>query len=362
MKIASVVGARPQFIKAAVVSAALKEAGLAEVMIHTGQHYDYEMSALFFEQLGIPEPAYNLNVGSDSHGAQTARILEGVESVLLSDPADLLLVYGDTNSTLAGALAAAKLHVPVAHVEAGLRSFNRRMPEEINRVLTDHLSELLFVPTALAVENLKREGIDGGSKVHLTGDVMFDAVLRFRELYERERARVLGELGLQPGGYFAATVHRAENTDDQKRLEAIVEAFGAIGREVARVVWPVHPRTRHKLDTLGVNVGDRVALVPPLGYLEMQALLSGARGVLTDSGGLQKEAAFHGCPTITLRAETEWPETLATGGNVLADADPERIVAAARRAAGRFEPPAAFGGGEAAREIAAVIRDWSRGA
>jgi UDP-GlcNAc3NAcA epimerase len=348
MRVATIVGARPQFIKAAILSAALKEAGVEEVMIHTGQHYDYAMSELFFEQLGLAAPAHNLGVGSASHGAQTARILEAIEQVLLADKFDMLVVYGDTNSTLAGALAAAKLLIPVAHVEAGLRSFNRRMPEEINRVLTDHVSDLLFAPTEGAVANLVREGIDE-KKIHVTGDVMFDAVLRFQPLFARERIRET--LGLGERQYFVATIHRAENTDDPARLDAIVRAFETIASEVAPIVWPLHPRTRGKLQ----QTVRGVQLIDPIGYFEMQALLGAARGALTDSGGLQKEAAFHGVPTITLRDETE---TVASGANVLVGADETRIVAAARAASGRVAPPAGFGRGNAAQIISSAIIEW----
>jgi UDP-N-acetylglucosamine 2-epimerase len=340
-----------------MVSAALKAQGIAEVMIHTGQHYDYEMSALFFEQLGLSEPAHNLGVGSDSHGAQTARILAGVEQVLLRDRPDLLVVYGDTNSTLAGALAAAKLAIPVGHVEAGLRSFNKAMPEEINRVLTDHVSDLLLVPTELAVENLRREGI-AGEHVVLTGDVMYDAVLTFRALYERERARVLRDLEVEENDYFVATIHRAENTDQGDRLAAIVAGLSGIAAELAPVVWPIHPRTRNRLTDLGIGMDARVLLAAPVGYIEMQALVTGARGVLTDSGGLQKEAAFHGVPTLTLRDETEWPETVVAGCNVLVGADVERMVTAARAIDGRRAPPTGFGRGDAASRIAATIHNW----
>lgn len=357
MKIATIVGARPQFIKAAVLSIALREAGIEEVLIHTGQHYDYEMSELFFEQLCLAPPAHNLGVGSASHGAQTARILEGIEAILLSDKFDLLVVYGDTNSTLAGALAAAKLLIPVAHVEAGLRSFNRRMPEEVNRVLTDHVSDLLFAPTETAVANLIREGLEP-ARIHLTGDVMFDAVVRFQPLFAMERERMLSSLELEERRYFVATIHRAENTDDPVRLGAITGALEAIAEELGPVVWPVHPRTRAKLASSGRDL-PRVRLIDPIGYLEMQALLGEARGALTDSGGLQKEAAFHGVPTITLRDETEWTETVEAGVNVLVGADPNRIVAAARAASGRVSPPAGFGRGDAGRITADAIRDWA---
>jgi UDP-GlcNAc3NAcA epimerase len=357
MRVMSVLGARPQFIKAAMVSRALKDARLEEITVHTGQHYDYDMSRLFFEQLGLDSPPHNLEVGSGSHGAQTGRILEQVEALMLTERPDMVLVYGDTNSTIAGALAAAKLHIPVAHVEAGLRSFNRTMPEEVNRVVTDHLSDLLFVPTDSAVANLRREGIPD-SKIVLTGDVMLDSVKRFESLFRRERDQLFQQLRLSDRNYFVATVHRAENTDEAARLEAIVGAFQAIADEDVPVVWPVHPRTRKRLGEIGFQAGGRLLLLDPIGYIQMQALLTGARGVLTDSGGIQKEAAFHGVPTVTLRDETEWPETIDAGCNVLAGASREGIVKAALAASGRLDPPAGFGDGQAAARIAASIVAW----
>jgi UDP-GlcNAc3NAcA epimerase len=357
VRVMSVLGARPQFIKAAMVSRSLKDARLEEIMVHTGQHYDYDMSRLFFEQLGLDIPPHNLEVGSGSHGAQTGRILEQVEALMFAQRPDMVLVYGDTNSTIAGALAAAKLHIPVAHVEAGLRSFNRAMPEEINRVVTDHLSDLLFVPTDSAVANLRREGIPD-SKIVLTGDVMLDSVKRFESLFRRERDQLFQQLRLSDRNYFVATVHRAENTDEAVRLEAIVGAFQAIADEDVPVVWPVHPRTRKRLGEIGFQPGERLLLLDPIGYIQMQALLTGARGVLTDSGGIQKEAAFHGVPTVTLRDETEWPETINAGCNVLVGASREGIVKAALAASGRLDPPAGFGDGHAAARIAASIVAW----
>lgn len=357
----SVLGARPQFIKAAMVSAALRKHGLDEIVVHTGQHYDYEMSKLFFEQLGLADAPYNLEIGSGSHGAQTGRILEEVEKVMLAEKPDMVIVYGDTNSTIGGALAAAKLHIPVAHVEAGLRSFNRRMPEEINRVVTDHLSDILFAPTQSAIVNLRREGIEE-ARIIVTGDVMLDSVRKFEPLYVRERERVFRELDVVDRGYFVVTVHRAENTDDVARLRAIVDAFVEIGRELAPVIWPVHPRTRKRLKDMAIDGGSGLRLIEPIGYLEMQVLLNGARGALTDSGGVQKEAAFHGVPTMTLRDETEWPETIDAGCNVLVGAVRERIVEAAVRTSGRVTPPAGFGNGDASGIIAKSISAWhSRG-
>ncbi len=316
MKIATVVGARPQFIKAAVVSRALRSSpGMEEILIHTGQHYDENMSDVFFEELEIPRPDHHLGVGSGSHGAQTGRMLQEIEKVFTAEEPDWALVYGDTNSTLAGALVAAKLHVPVAHVEAGLRSFNRRMPEEINRVLADHASDILFAPTETAVENLRREGIVG-DKVRPVGDVMYDAALYYAEK-ANERSRVLSELGIEPEGYVLATVHRAENTDDPANLRAIVEGLSMVV-EKRPVVLPLHPRTHAALTREGLFeiASERIMLVDPVGYLDMVMLEKRACVIATDSGGIQKEAFFHGVPCVTLREETEWVETVALGWNV----------------------------------------------
>lgn len=317
MKITTVVGARPQFIKAAAVSRVLWSApGVQEVLVHTGQHYDENMSEVFFRELEIPEPDYNLEIGSGSHGAQTGRMLEAIEKVLLEEKPDWVLVYGDTNSTLAGALAAVKLHIPVAHVEAGLRSFNRRMPEEINRVLTDHAADMLFAPTRAAVENLRRESISE-ERIHLVGDVMYDAALFYGEKARRE-SRVLERLGLKPEKYILVTIHRAENTDDPSRLQAIVEGLCEVGKSVP-VVFPVHPRTRKALERHGL-LEEAVAslrLIEPVGYLDMVMLEQNACLIATDSGGVQKEAFFYRVPCVTLRGETEWTELVDLGWNKL---------------------------------------------
>lgn len=312
LKVVTVLGARPQFIKAAPVSRALQEAGIAEAIIHTGQHFDRKMSAVFFDELGIPEPAFNLGVHSLNHGAMTGRMLEAIEPILQAEMPDWILVYGDTNSTIAGALAAAKLHIPVAHVEAGLRSFNRRMPEEINRVVTDHVSDLLLCPTQTAVENLAAEGITRG--VHHVGDVMYDATLAALGA-ARSRSRILEELGRTPRTYAVATIHRAENTSDPVRFGAVVEWLRARAREMP-IVMPVHPRTRSLIDAAMPPVAG-LQLIEPLGYFDMTLLMSQARGVYTDSGGLQKEAYFHRVPCVTLRDETEWVETVEAGWNRL---------------------------------------------
>ncbi|WP_243028299.1 non-hydrolyzing UDP-N-acetylglucosamine 2-epimerase [Thermus albus] len=316
-KVLSVVGARPQFIKAALVSRALRNTPeVSEVLVHTGQHYDKNMSEVFFRELDIPEPDYNLGIGGGTHGQNTGRMLEAIEEVLLRERPHWVLVYGDTDSTLAGALAAAKLHIPVAHVEAGLRSFNRRMPEEINRVLTDHIADLLFAPTEVAVRNLLREGIPP-DKVYWVGDVMYDAALYYGEKAEGQ-SRILSKLGLKPKGYILATIHRAENTDDPVRLGVILQAFAEVHREIP-VVFPVHPRTRKRAEAFGLGpLLDAVMAVDPVGYLDMVMLEKNARLIATDSGGVQKEAFFYRVPCVTLREETEWQELLDLGWNKLA--------------------------------------------
>jgi UDP-GlcNAc3NAcA epimerase len=324
MKVLTIVGARPQFIKAAPVSRELRKQH-HEVLVHTGQHYDATMSDIFFRELEIPEPDYNLAIGSGPHGEQTGAMLAAIERVLLVENPNWVLVYGDTNSTLAGALAAAKLHCKVAHVEAGLRSFNRRMPEELNRVLTDHISDLLFCPTETAVDNLAREGITDG--VHLVGDVMHEALLWAAEK-AKVRSTILQDLRVERKRYLLVTVHRAENTDDPARLRAILDAFAAIGEQI---VFPVHPRTRKALQDLAVGSLPRhVKMIEPVGYLDMVELEHSARLILTDSGGIQKEAYWFGVPCITLRDETEWVETVTSGWNVLVGADTTRIVSTVR--------------------------------
>lgn len=313
LKIATVIGARPQFIKAGAVSRVIAgRDDVAEVLIHTGQHFDDAMSAVFFRELDLPEPSYNLNVVSQSHGQMTGRMLEQVEAVLCEERPDLVLVYGDTNSTLAGALAASKLNIPIAHIEAGLRSFNRRMPEEVNRVVTDHISSIQLCPTQASVENLRREGIV--ENVHHTGDVMFDATL-FTINGAARHSAVISRLGLTRGQYAVCTVHRAENTDDPARLMALASYLRTIGTQQT-LVLPLHPRTRGALARHEIDLGP-VVMIEPLGYVDLQALVAGAAIVYTDSGGLQKEAYFHGKPCVTLRDETEWVETISHGWNRL---------------------------------------------
>lgn len=349
MRVASIVGARPQFIKAAMVSRVLRKVH-EEVLIHTGQHYDPNLSQVFFDVLGLAEPDMNLGVGSGRHGAQTGRMLEALESVLRDVEPDLVLVYGDTNSTLAGALAAVKLHQPVAHVEAGVRSFNRTMPEEINRVLVDQISRPLFCPTARAVEHLRREGVTEG--VHRVGDVMLDAALQHAEAASKTHA--YQPFGLDPGEYFLLTVHRPRNADDAGRLRTILDAMAASG---LRTLFPAHPRTRKVMDeaSLSEQFGTSLDVVEPVDYLAFLSLLADAAKVVTDSGGVQKEAYFLEVPCVTLRGETEWEETLPGGWNVLVDADAGRIRGALEAKPEGSPRREQFGDGQAAEKIAAVL-------
>ena len=317
MKCLTIIGARPQFIKAATVSRAFQNSSnIQEILVHTGQHYDENMSGIFFEELEIPPPHYNLNIGSGTHGMQTGRMLETIEKVLLSEKPDWVIVYGDTNSTLAGALAAVKLHIPIAHIEAGLRSFNRKMPEEINRILTDHSSDLLFPPTNIAVKNLQQEGITK-DKIHLVGDVMYDAALFYSEKAE-SKSTIIDDLSLEPNNYILATVHRAENTDNPENLQNIFEALSLINQDI-KVILPLHPRTKNALSRQGMleQISRSIQIIGPLGYLDMVMLEKNARLIITDSGGVQKEAFFHNIPCTTLREETEWLELVESGWNTL---------------------------------------------
>ncbi len=351
MKIVSVVGARPQFIKAAQVSKEIRKRH-EEIIVHTGQHYDPPMSGNFFDELKIPKPDFDLGVGSGTHAEQTGKMVVGVEKILMDEEPDLVLVYGDTNSTLAGGLAAVKVHIPVAHVEAGLRSFNNKMPEEINRILVDRMSQLLFCPTTTAVENLKKEGITKG--VHLVGDVMYDAALHNKEL--AMKSQMLEKLGLRKKEYLLVTVHRPSNTDKRENLEAIVDALISSGETI---VLPVHPRTLKSLKKfkLHAKLDEAIKLIEPAGYLDFTYLAMNAKKILTDSGGVQKEAYFHGVPCITLREETEWVETVKDGWNVLVGANRERILDAIRTFEPKGERRESYGDGKASEKMAKIIDD-----
>lgn len=346
--VCTIVGARPQFIKAAPVSKALATS-VREVMIHTGQHYDYGMSDVFFKEMEMRPPDYHLGAGGGTHGEQTAKMLIEIEKILISLKPDYVLVYGDTNSTLAGALAAAKAQIPLAHVEAGLRSFNRAMPEEINRVLTDHVSSLLFCPTDAAVDNLSKEGITRG--VHRVGDVMYDALLHNLEL-ARKRSTILKSLGLERGSYALATVHRAANTDDPARMAAILNALGLLSTQV---VFPVHPRTRKMIQETGLSISRNVMMIEPVGHFDVLVLQENANCILTDSGGMQKEAYLLGVRCITLREETEWVETVQAGWNKLTGVDVDAIQTAFESWHPTDERPALYGNGQAAKEICQVL-------
>jgi UDP-GlcNAc3NAcA epimerase len=353
IKIFTVLGARPQFIKASAVSAEIAtRKRFTEIVLHTGQHFDANMSDVFFAELGMRKPDHHLGIHGGGQGEMTGRMLIGIEKVLLAEKPDAVLVYGDTNSTLAGALAAVKLHIPVAHVEAGLRSFNMAMPEEVNRILTDRVSRWLFIPTAAARENLLREGVEP-ERIVLTGDVMFDVALRNAGKVSAGGG-LLERLRLSPGGYVLATVHRPENTDSPKRLASIVDALEAAGRELP-VVWPLHPRTRGALRETGRldPLATRVRLIEPVGYLDMVQLEKHAGVIATDSGGVQKEAFFYGVPCVTMRDETEWVELVEAGWNRLAPpTDPSAMESAIREALGsRGEDASPYGDGNAARKI-----------
>lgn len=354
MKVVSIVGARPQFIKAVLVSKELRK-NHEEILVHTGQHYDAELSQVFFDELGIPEPNYNLGIGSDTHARQTGRMMIAIEKVLVSEEPDLVLVYGDTNSTLAGALVAAKLHVPVAHIEAGPRMFNMSVPEEVNRILTDHMSTLLFAPTQTALANLKKEGIIEGA--YLTGDVMLDSFLYFSKL-AFEKSRLLNKLDLSQGQYLLATVHRARNTEIEENLRNITDAFLSIDEII---VFPIHPRTEKYLKQYGlfnrIMGVPSIVLIDSVGYLDSLMLTRNARKVLTDSGGLQKEAYFSRVPCITLDEDTGWPETVENGWNILVGANKDRMIDAVRHFAPQGEPRKVFGNGGAVEKMVNIISE-----
>jgi UDP-GlcNAc3NAcA epimerase len=328
MKILTIIGARPQFIKAAVVSKAIAKNGIiTEHILHTGQHFDPNMSDVFFNEMNIPRPSYQLDCGSGSHAEMMAKMLVEIEKTILTDKPDFVMVFGDTNSTLAGALTAAKLHIPVIHVEAGLRSFNKKMPEEVNRILTDHVSAYLFCPTKQAVENLHKESIF--NNIFHVGDVMYDTILTFNEVAEK-KSKILTELTILPKLYFLATVHRAENTDKKENLEQILSAFSQIASPHIPVILPLHPRTREYIRKFDLQkiISNSVKIIEPIGYLDMILLEKNANIIFTDSGGMQKEAYFQRVPCITLRNETEWTETVSAGWNQLVGHETENILKA----------------------------------
>jgi UDP-GlcNAc3NAcA epimerase len=360
MKIVTIIGARPQFIKAAVVSRALgKIPGVQELIVHTGQHYDRNMSDVFFSELGIPEPHWNLGIGSESHALQTGRMMGGIESLLLEQKPDWALIYGDTNSTLAGALAAVKIHIPIAHVEAGLRSFDRSIPEEVNRIVADHLSDLLFAPTEFAVQNLLKEGFER-KRFLQTGDVMYDAALYYAK-QAAETSTIRAQLGVGRGQYILATIHRPVNTDIRERLLTIVEAFEEVSRQMA-IVFPVHPRTRAALERekLFDRLRQSVKLIEAVGYLDMIELERSAALIVTDSGGVQKEAFFQKVPCRTLKDEMEWPELFELGWNgLIPPLSRPALVAGILSGLGTTGQAAEpYGDGKAGEAIAQALLSW----
>ncbi len=348
MKIITVLGARPQFIKAAPVSRVLRET-YTELIVHTGQHYDNNMSDIFFDELHIPKPDYHLGIGSFGHGKQTGEMLIRLEEIFLKEQPDYVLVYGDTNSTLAGALAASKLHIPVIHIEAGLRSFNKKMPEEINRIMTDHVSEFLFCPTDTAIQNLKNENIT--KNAFNIGDVMYDAVLYNRKVAQ-EKSTILSDLGLD-SDYHLLTIHRAENTDSLENMRNILKALSSID---TKKVWPIHPRTRQKIKQYDFDLLSipNLQVIDPIGYLDMLTLEASAKKIITDSGGVQKEAYFMNVPCVTMREQTEWVETLTDDANILVGTDVEKIMHAIEKV-GNPTYKNIFGDGQASQKVVQII-------
>ncbi len=352
MKVLTILGARPQFIKAAAVSRVIREE-VTELIVHTGQHYDANMSDIFFEELNIPKPDYHLGIGSGNHGKQTGEMLAKIEEIILTETPDFVLVYGDTNSTLAGALAAAKLHVPIVHIEAGLRSFNKKMPEEVNRILTDHISTLLLCPTDTAIQNLTNEHVSEG--VYNVGDVMYDAVLYNKEL-AASSTTILERENLTAKDYLLITIHRAENTDDVDRMKSILDAFSQIPD---KKVWPIHPRTKHKLEDYGFKLDQipNLHVIEPVGYLDMLSLETNAKKIVTDSGGVQKEAYFAEVPCVTVRDQTEWVETLIEDANILTGTDTDKIVAAVNKKVTPSYTPV-FGDGKTSEKVLALLKEY----
>ena len=354
MKIVTVIGARPQFIKAATISRQIAlHKDITEIIVHTGQHYDKNMSDVFFEELNIPRPNQYLNIGGNSHGVMTGRQLIAIEEVLTTIKPDLVLVYGDTNSTLSGALAAGKLHIPVAHVEAGLRSFNRRMPEEINRILTDHIAAQLFVPSEQALENLRHEGFPK-SQIHQVGDVMYDAILYYRNLAHQPLE--ISNLNIPPNKYILATLHRSENVDNPIRLQAI---FNGLSNCSYPIILPLHPRTKNNIAQFNIKIPNEVNFINPVSYLEMIWLEANAYAIATDSGGIQKEAYFLNKPCVTFRDETEWVETVHTGCNILVGSNTEKIYSTLKNIVFNPQKKLIYGDGNAAQKILNVIKEKS---
>jgi UDP-GlcNAc3NAcA epimerase len=349
LKIVTVIGARPQFIKAAVVSQALRVAGHQEILVNTGQHYDDNMAQVFFDEMGIPKPHFNLGVGSGTHAAQTSAALVGLEEILIREKPDWVILFGDTNATIAGALAASKLHIKIAHIEAGLRSFNRRMPEEINRIVTDVLSEKKFVPTQVAVDNLHQEGITSG--IHIVGDVMVDALMQYTPIGEAQ-SDVLARHQLTEKSFVLLTIHRPSNADDDIRFKHILEAVGSVEQTV---VFPVHPRSKARVQRLLKDVNRSILTIDPVGYLDMMVLEKAAHTIITDSGGIQKEAYLHRTPCLTVRNETEWVETVRDGWNILVGETVEKIP----ELVSNFPTPtrweAHYGQGDAAHTIVEIL-------
>ena len=352
MKIVTIIGARPQFIKASILSLEFsKDQSIEEIIIHTGQHFDHNMSQIFFEEMMIPAPKYNLGIQNLSHGAMTGRQLEKVEEILLKEKPDFVLVYGDTNSTLAGALAAVKIHIPVIHVESGLRSFNRKMPEEINRLLTDHIATILFVPSEVSFNNLIKEGIDK-KKIFNVGDIMFDSTLYFSKKADHA-SKILDQLGIQKRNYILTTIHRPENTDSPTRLKNIFDALSSLDTQV---IIPIHPRTKGKLAEYKCNIRKNIKLIDPVGFFDMIILEKNASKIATDSGGIQKEAFFHGVPCITIREQTEWVELLDIGVNILTGSNIDNLKKALNSDLKPFEPNNIYGSGNTANKIIKILK------
>ena len=354
MKIVTVIGARPQFIKASMLSLEFsKDNDINEILIHTGQHFDHNMSQIFFDEMMIPTPKYNLGIQNLSHGAMTGRQLEKIEKILFDEKPDFVLVYGDTNSTLAGALAAVKIHIPLIHVESGLRSFNRKMPEEINRLLTDHISSILFVPSEVSFNNLIKEGIDK-KKIFNVGDIMFDSTIYFSNVAEKS-SNILNKLNIKKQEYILATIHRPENTDNPKKLRNI---FDALSNLDFKIIIPIHPRTRNKLLEYKCQIGEKINLIDPVGFFDMIILEKNASKIATDSGGIQKEAFFHGIPCITMRDQTEWIELLQDGINILTGANLKKLKNALSLDLKPFKPNKIYGSGDTAVKIRKTIKSF----